>query len=715
MINSFRNLLIMLLLLAGHMQNAASQSTTVERASFSMQTIDDYSPVYFRDGLVFCSTRNTQVPGDRARPDQLENSNIWYVPLGDTMEPGAFFILAEELNTVFHDGPVTFSTDGLEIIYSRNLDVDSRHKDVFDTRNQLGLFTARWINGTWSDITSFPYNNKKYSNTTPALSADGERIYFASDMPGGYGGADLWYCERSEAGWLPPVNLGAAINSRGNESYPFVNGDGVLYFASDGWPGFGKKDIFLSYEVNEEWAAPVHLDAHINSRDDDFGLVTDRNGREGYFSSNREKQDDIYHFVSLFPPLYKCESLMENYYCYHFNDEGIMEVENLYLSYEWVFGDGSIEKGNEVEHCFPGAGKYTVELHIIDNNTGNTFFTQSSFEVDITDAKQPYINSPDAILKKTETVFDALRTNLPDMEVEEYYWDFGDGTRLSGVEVEHAFQKTGNYMVQLGVRGRPDSTGMEPRACVFKVVTVLQDNQELAMHQDGGMELSGQMQEAGVSRTFYTLKEAQAQDAVFRVELLSSDSRISIDSSLFDPLRGEYDIKEVFLRKDSLYSYTVGEASTVLGTYEVYDDVVDRGFENARVKSYILADLAEEELLQLTSDLENFSDAYFEFDDYRIGEASYPILDQVVDIMNRYPSLGLEIAAHTDNMGSFEYNTTLSQRRAQSMVDYLVLQGIETSRLIGKGYGESRPITPNTTEEGKMLNRRVEFIIIETK
>jgi outer membrane protein OmpA-like peptidoglycan-associated protein len=251
-------------------------------------------------------------------------------------------------------------------------------------------------------------------------------------------------------------------------------------------------------------------------------------------------------------------------------------------------------------------------------------------------------------------------------------------------------------------------------------VEVLQDQQDLAMfraRQEGSLIIMKDStgKEAEISQSFYSLEDAQEEDAIFRVEVLNSESRISTDSSVFDPLRGVYDIKEVYLRDDSLYSYTVGESENVLGTYDVYADVVTRGFENASVRSYILADLAEEELLQLTSDLGNFSDAYFEFDDYRIGEASYPILDEVVNIMNRYPKLRLEIAAHTDNMGSFEYNMTLSQKRAQSIVDYLVEKGIEAERLIGMGYGESRPIAPNTTEEGKMLNRRVEFIILDVR
>jgi outer membrane protein OmpA-like peptidoglycan-associated protein len=697
-----------------------SQNYAVSKASFSLDRYNDYSPVYFRRGLVFCSTRQADTQAGRASTDQMEDANIWYVPMKENSVAEADPILLEGLYTAFNDGPATFSPDGLEIYYSRNLDVDSRTRDIFDSRNQLGLFSARWTDSTWSDITPFPYNSIKYSLTTPALSADGKRIYFASNMRGGYGGADLWHCDWSEDGWLPPVNLGPKINTKGNESYPFENGAGILYFASDGLKGFGKKDIFFTMELDGEWADPVHLGGQINSNEDDFGLITDLNGKKGYFSSNRENADDIYHFVTLFPQFYACDSLQKNFYCYEFFDESRMQIDSLPLSYMWYFSDGGNASGLEVEHCFPGAGHYLVELHIIDNNTGNTFFTQSSFEVEIADVEQPFIASPDAIVIEEVIAFNANKTNLPGLDVEEYFWDFGDGARLRGAEVEHSYSRKGSYRVQLMVSGKPDSTGWEQRQCVYKVVEVLQDHQEMAMHkavEEGSMVIvmDSTGKETYVSQSFYSLEEAQEEDAVFRVEVLNSDTRISTDSAVFDPLRGVYDIKEVFLREDSIYSYTVGQSEDVLGTYDVYADVVARGFENASVKSYILADLAEEELLQLTDALGNFSDAYFEFDDYRIGEASYPILDEVVNIMNRYPKLRLEIAAHTDNMGSFEYNMTLSQKRAQSMVDYLVNQGIEAERLIGKGYGESRPIASNTTEEGKMLNRRVEFIILDER
>ncbi len=177
-------------------------------------------------------------------------------------------------------------------------------------------------------------------------------------------------------------------------------------------------------------------------------------------------------------------------------------------------------------------------------------------------------------------------------------------------------------------------------------------------------------------------------------------------------MRNTYEINENYIYSDSIYSYTVGEELHFLATYPIYNDVVSRGFSDARVKSYILADLTEEELKEINKEFEEFADAYFEFDNYKISSASYPILDKIVQIMNENPSLKLEIAAHTDNIGSFEYNMNLSQRRAQSIVNYLVVKEINPERLKGKGYGESRPVASNNTEEGRKMNRRIEFIII---
>ena len=707
----------MFLMAALASSGANAQRYRVEKTGFSSEKYDDYSPVRYGDGLVFCSNRKLDVMVVHTTSENEQGTSMWYVSPGDEGRESVR-VFSRELLTNLNDGPATFSVDGSVVYFSRNQDTTTKLKDAFDKQNKLGLYRAERVDNKFVNITPFKYNSTQYSNTTPALSPDGRRLYFASDRPGGYGGADLWYSEFSNGEWSDPVNLGPVINSKGNESYPFVSESGMLYFASDGWKGTGKKDIFYTLEKEPgDWIEPVHMDELINSKDDDFGLITDQNGSRGYFSSNRESSDNIYQFTADIPSFHECDSLKKNFYCYLFYDEGAMEIDSLPLRYEWNFGDGEKVTSKEAEHCFPGPGSYTVELNIIDNNTGNTFFTQTSYELDITDHVQPYISSEDASVRSRNMHFSGMNSNLPDLDISEYYWDFGDGTFSRGAEVDHMFPKQGTYRVLLGVTGKPDSSGFIEKECVYKMVNVLKDNQDLAMYR---ARESGQLTyvpnsvdlESPNTELLYSMQEAESKDAVYRVELFNSQTPVSIDSSLFDPIRNVYEVTEVFLRKDSTYSYTVGEAASLLETYPIYSDVVNRGYENASVKSYILAELAEEELLQLTTELGEFDDAYFEFDDYRISPASFALLDQVVEILNRYPGIKLEIAAHTDNMGSFEYNMNLSQKRAQSMVDYLVQKGIDPERLIGKGYGESRPIADNNTEEGQSINRRVEFIIL---
>lgn len=180
--------MILLLLLTTTMQGVRAQNYVVERSGFNTDRYHDYSPVWYEDGLVFTSNRKHDVMVVNASPDNQESSNIWYVRLDDSAGIFETRIFSKELLTSLHDGPVTFNREGNLIYYSRNIEVDTKFRDVFDSQNQLGLFSAHWMDGVWGRIEPFKYNSTKYSITTPALSPDGERLFFASDMPGGFGG-----------------------------------------------------------------------------------------------------------------------------------------------------------------------------------------------------------------------------------------------------------------------------------------------------------------------------------------------------------------------------------------------------------------------------------------------------------------------------------------------------------------------------------------------
>ncbi|GAA4411648.1 hypothetical protein GCM10023187_37810 [Nibrella viscosa] len=205
---------------------------------------------------------------------------------------------SQTLNTRYHEGPATFFHDGSGIIFTRNNYNNGKARKSADGVSKLKLYSADYQNGGWTNVQELPFNSDEYSVGHPTLSYDDKLLYFASDMPGGFGGTDL-YVSRWEGGqWSKPVNLGKEINTKGNELFPFVDEHGNLYFSTDGRRGLGGLDIFYALMQGSTVQAVERLDDPINSPQDDFGLITDGNRRSGYFSSNRRNSnDDIYRFV----------------------------------------------------------------------------------------------------------------------------------------------------------------------------------------------------------------------------------------------------------------------------------------------------------------------------------------------------------------------------------------------------------------------------------
>jgi len=470
-----RLIIYILLFMAAGKAGAQQGYYSAEPAPFSSDRYDEFSPVFYRDSIVFCSNRPDDLFIRYLTGNKREHFNIYCINPDDTAtweDPGIF---SENLVTRFNDGPVAFNQREQAIYYSRNRNTETKMKDVADSVNTLGIFSAQKQNREWSDTRSFPYNSRDYHNTTPFYDTLNRRLYFASNMPGGYGGTDLYYSEKKDSTWGEPVNLGPRINTEGNEMYPFFSASGKLFFSSDGHGGLGGKDMFFTEKQNGEWIEPVHLKPPINSKDDDFGLIIENGFQSGYFSSNREGSDDIFRFYTRRPQFYGCDSLEKNHYCYRFWDEGYHKIDTLPVRYEWNFSDGTSATGLEVEHCFPGAGQYKIKLNIVDKQADTLFYTKKNFEFEIKDAVQPYIRSADTTAKNKKTEFGGLKSNLPDIKIERYYWDFGDGTLAESPKVSHTYNKKGDYKVILGVTGTNKSTGKKEKRCVWKEVRVYEE------------------------------------------------------------------------------------------------------------------------------------------------------------------------------------------------------------------------------------------------
>lgn len=213
--------------------------------------------------------------------------------------------ISNKVNTKLHEGTVAFSKNGKTMYFTRNNYY--KNKEVKDDKlvTHLKLYKANLIDGIWDNIEPLPFNGNHFSVEHPALSHDGKRLYFSSDMPGTLGGFDLFYVDiKNDGTYSDPVNLGTTINTKYREQFPFIAHNGDLYFSSNGHFGFGGLDVFWSKLKADNFQKPDNIGLPLNSGYDDFAFFLDNTLKAGYVSSNRiqgKGSDDIYSFKELKP------------------------------------------------------------------------------------------------------------------------------------------------------------------------------------------------------------------------------------------------------------------------------------------------------------------------------------------------------------------------------------------------------------------------------
>ncbi|HQW06345.1 MAG: PD40 domain-containing protein [Flavobacteriales bacterium] len=258
------------------------------------------------DRVAFSSARNEKVGIERraAWNDQpfLDMYVATVTPGGDLLDPS---LMQGAVNSKFHEGPVSVSASGDVIWFTRNGYFNGRSQRSSSGISRLAIYKAYDQGQGWGNVEQFLYNNSEISVGHPALSPDGKRLYFVSDMPGGYGGTDLYVCRDLGGQWGEPENLGSSINTSRNEVFPFIGANGTLYFSSNGHPGLGGLDVFAApYLGSDEFSSPMNVGAPVNGTKDDFAFVIDAKEKRGFFSSNRpggQGDDDIYSFEMLAP------------------------------------------------------------------------------------------------------------------------------------------------------------------------------------------------------------------------------------------------------------------------------------------------------------------------------------------------------------------------------------------------------------------------------
>lgn len=512
----------------------------------------------------------------------------------------------KSLNTRYHEGPATFTKDGSRIIFTRNNYNAGQARRSTDGVNKLKLYTATQVNGAWSEAVELPFNSDEFSTGHPSLSADDQRLYFASDRPGGFGGSDIYVSLWKNGAWSEPVNLGGEINSKGNELFPFVDERGTLYLSSDGHEGLGKLDLFSAQlspdgtKARKFW----NLGEPINSAADDFGITTNGERNSGYFSSNRKNggsDDDIYRFTRQ-GTAYPCRELTVIVY------DAQSRVPLPEASVRVTGSDTSTAKQLKTDE--------KGMLHFcLDNASDVQFITNHA----------GYLENHIGFSGRNLSDNQPLRLDISLMKP----------ISMSTTE--------------LAVNGRVlTQNDRKPVGGATVVLINLCDKsrQEVVSGSDGTYGF------VAIPGCAYRL-EARKEGMGTAGNLITKEGTGSTDLLMFR--------KGDVVRIDNIY-YNLNKAT-------------------------IRPDAAIE-------------------------------LNKLVELMNRYPAMRIELRSHTDSRAKANYNLSLSDKRAKGVVRYLRMKGVAAKRMEAKGYGETELVNKcadgvTCTEEEHQQNRRTEIKILE--
>ncbi len=265
-------------------------------------TESDFSPVVYKEGIIFTSARKQSALIERTQAWTGKNFfSIYFAASKDSVSFSKPKLFAPEIQTKYNNGPLCISKDLSTIYFTRN----NPEGNSSDKIIKLEIYASQIKSDGehWNELlTPFRWNSNTYNCAHPALSPDGNKLYFTSDMKSGFGGMDLYVCKKEGDVWGEPENLGATINTQGNEVFPYISENGTLYFSSDGHGGLGGLDLFFSAPTELGYSVPENMGAPMNSNSDDFGITI--SGKKGYFSTNRGHKgidDDIFQFVNTKP------------------------------------------------------------------------------------------------------------------------------------------------------------------------------------------------------------------------------------------------------------------------------------------------------------------------------------------------------------------------------------------------------------------------------
>lgn len=677
-------------------------------------------------------------------------------------------LVSKKVNTSFHDGPITFSNDGKSAAFTRvNYIVNKKNKD-FVNRAKI-YFTD--VNGkSFSKPKAFTYNSDEYSCAHPSLSADGTILFFSSDMPGSYGGQDIWMCKKNGDGWDKPVNLGFDINTTGDEVFPSVKKDGSLYFSSNGLPGFGDLDIFTAKQVDGKWLLNRNEGLYLNSKADDFG-ITFINDSVGYFSSNREGgkgEDDIYYFkytnknISIDGTVLLTENTNDpakgvKVYLLDANGKAIDSTKTNDKGY-FVFRDLDADKtymaeieGTEAnlknKSRYYLADKNSKISRITHDNGPGQKFVFKNLPVDPNGMPDLY-NDDDLSLagnllygenpsKPIANKKVVIRNEFGDIVEETTTNEFGAfAFRNLPIDQNYSLTVVDDDMPVDAKIILTNKSGKEVKLARSDAKGNFKFN-ILAVDKSAISDLSVDDGDLVMALNGYLYDQDKKAISNAKVTIFN---KAEVIENIFTDDKGKFSFRNLGADKNYLFAIDDSDPRFTSLTKIFVADSKGRIYKelkrnsNGKFQFELLAvdktalgdysvndpwlevlEMKNKEKQQAITIIENL---YYAYGDYKIDAAGQNILDKVITVLNSNKNLNIELSSHTDSRSSDAFNLALSQKRAKAAVDYIISKGINKSRLKAVGYGETKLLNnckndAPCSEEEHAKNRRTEFKIVE--
>lgn len=406
------------------------------------------NPVIKDSTLYFSSNKKNEVLINHLNEeDDSHLYQIYSVPLRNKRPFGTPKPFMEGPQRPYNQVGINFDKNNKIIITQNNLEEKSNRGAV------LGIYEYSSPTQT-NNGSMIMWQPKGRSIAYPTFSEDGKLMIFTSDMSGGEGSADLYYCEWKDGGWTRPLNMGSAINTPKVETSPYIHPSGKIFFASNGRSDSRRLDIYYCFRTNDGFTEPVKYDGIINSTADDYGIYISDDEKWGYFTSTRHGYDHIYFFRNNFPQFPEATEWEEESYCYEFYEESVESYDPEQFSFKWSVSDGTQRIGTTIDHCFAGPGSYTVALSVLDKTSGEEMFNLAEFPLELVKPEQININGKRTVLRGETITYDADSKNISKFTPSEvYYWIVTSPTgvmKVKGPSVTVDFNEKGEYNIKCG-------------------------------------------------------------------------------------------------------------------------------------------------------------------------------------------------------------------------------------------------------------------------